>query len=111
MALMEQQSADRVRDLRSRVRAERAILAGFEGQPGGSYMKHLIQRASNTLDDVESFFLGSLERESRTPVNESKWLDYAERVFDQIAVPQRKLVQDIVSQYGPSVIAIPSPRP
>jgi len=76
-----------------------------------TYIRQLIQRTSCTLDDVENFFLGSLDRESRTPAAESKWIGYAEFVFYPIAVPQRKQVQDIVAKYGPDFIAIPSPPP
>ena len=111
MGFMQKEFEDGVRNLRSKVREERAILADLEGQLKDSYMRQLIQRASYTLDDVENFFLGSLGRESRTPAAESKWMDHAEFVFHQIAVPQRKHVQDIVAKYGPDVIAIPSPRP
>ncbi len=111
MRFMHKEFQDRVRDLRSKVREERAILADLDGQLKDSYVRHLIQRASYTVDDAENFFLGSLGRESRTPAAESKWTDNADFVFHQIAVPQRKHVQDIVAKYGPDVIAIPSPRP
>lgn len=109
--LMQKEFEDRIRDLRSKVRAERTILSDLEGRLKDSYMRQLIQHVSYTLDDVENFFLGSLGRESRTPAAQSKWIDHAEFVFYQIAVPQRKHVQDIVAKYGPDVMTIPSPRP
>jgi hypothetical protein len=111
MGFMQKEFEDRVRDLRYKVREERATLADLEDQLKDSYMRQLIQRATYTLDDVENFFLGSLDQESRTPEAESTWIGYAEFVFHHMAVPQRKQVQDIVAKYGPDVIAIPSPRP
>ena len=108
---MQKESEDRVLDLRYKVREERAILADLEAKYKNSYIMQLIQRTSWTLDDVENFFLGSLDRQSRTPAYESKWIGNAQFVFYQIAVPQRKQVEDIVAKYGPDVISIPSPPP
>ena len=109
MRFTQKESEYRVQDLRNELYEERTILADLEGQLIASYMRQWIQRITHTLDDVENFFLGSLDRESRTPTAKSKWIGHAEFVFHQIAVPQRKQVQDIVAKYGPSVIAIPSP--
>ena len=106
---MNKEIQDRIQFLREKIRHERTIIASLESQLKDSYMKQLIQGASNTLDDVEDFFLGSLERESRSPSAESNWIANAEFVFHQLAVPQRQHVQNIIEKYGPDVISIPSP--
>ncbi len=99
---MQGEANDRVRKIRSRVLAERALISDLDGQLTDNYLKQLLQRASYTLDDVENVFLGSALQEPRTPAAESTWLGYTEFVLEMIAVPQRKVVQDIVAKFGPN---------
>lgn len=105
MEFVQNQSNDRVQEIRSRVVAERALIADLDGRIKDSYLKRQLQFALCTLDDVENFFLGKALQEPRTLAAESAWVGYAEQVF-QIAVQQRKVVDELVARFGPSLISI-----
>ena len=96
---------DRVQEIRSRVAAERALIADLDGRIKDSYLKRQLQFALCTLDDVENVFLGKALQEPRPPAAESAWFGYAEQVF-QIAVHQRKVVEELVATFGPGLISI-----
>ena len=96
---------DRVQEIRSKVVAERALIADLNDRIKDSYLKRQLQFALCTLDDVENVFLGKALQEPRTPAAESAWIGYTEQVF-QIAVQQRKVVDELIAKFGPSLISI-----
>ena len=102
---MQDETIARVQNLRSRILAEKALLSDLDAKLVQPSMKPLLKHASNSLDDVEQLFLGKALEEPRTPAAESKWLDYAE-LFFQIAVQQRKGLEDILTMYGPGAVAV-----
>jgi hypothetical protein len=104
---MQKESEDRVRSLRAQIVEERAAVTTMEAQFKHSYFKKELERIAFDLGEMESFFLSSLDREQRTPSQETYWLNHAEFVFYQMIVQKRKHIQGILARYGPDAIAIP----
>jgi hypothetical protein len=73
----------------------------LEAKMEDPYFHGRLQQIRNWLEDVEHFFLASLSRESRTPAQESAWLDGADFALEMDA-RQLKSVQDAVAKYGPN---------
>jgi hypothetical protein len=101
----EMQSEARIREIQSRVDAERTVIAALDGQLSDSGLKQQLQQVEHWLDDVESIFLRSAMREPRTPDALSRWLAYAMFAL-QMAIEKRKNVQEIVAKYGPNAQSI-----
>ena len=53
---------------------------------------------------MDSFFLGQLEKEDRTPSQETLWLNGAELTLRN-AAQQLKFVQDLFNKFGPNMIS------
>jgi hypothetical protein len=84
--------------------AERSSIATLDGDIKSPYLKRRLQAASFTLDDVEQFcFRDGLDRPLEA-------LEFA-RTFINIAVSQRKAVQDMIDKFGPHAIAAPDDLP
>jgi hypothetical protein len=73
-------------------------VADLEAKIQDAYFRGRLQQIRFGLEDVESFFLGSLSKESRTPAQESYWLDNTELALS-ITARQLKAVQDAVAKY------------
>jgi hypothetical protein len=99
-------SEDLIQQVRERLRAERKLVAELDAKLKQDSLKQLLKRASNSLDDVEGFFLRSAEKEQRTPEALRKWLSNTDLIF-RVAAQQRKIVENAVATYGPDAVAIP----
>lgn len=95
----------RTHEIQSKVVAEMAAVSELDGKLEDSYLKQMLRHALNMVGDVESFFLRSARQEPRTPDALSKWLDNAEAAL-QIAIQQRKLVENVIAKYGPNAQSI-----
>jgi hypothetical protein len=96
---------ERVRAIRDRVAAHTQSITDLEAQVQDPFFRGRLHQVRNWLDDVERFFLASLSKESRTPAQESAWLDGADFAL-QMAARQLKVVQDAVAKYGPNVATV-----
>jgi hypothetical protein len=96
-------SPDSVKAIRASVAAYLQSVTALEAQVQDPYFRGRLQQVRFGLEDVESFFLGSLLYESRTPAQEATWLEYAE-VALAIAVRHLKVIQDAVAKFGPNVV-------
>jgi hypothetical protein len=77
-------------------------VADLEAMVQDTYFRWHLRHIRNWLEDVEHFFLASLSKKSRTPAQESAWLDGADFAL-QMAARQLKDVQDAVAKYGTNV--------
>jgi hypothetical protein len=73
------------------------LLADLEGRVKDAYIRGRLRHVGDTLKDIETFFLESLSRESRTPEAESVWLSQAEMVL-QMATRRLKSIQEDVAK-------------
>jgi hypothetical protein len=106
---MHSETNDRIKRIQSKVLAGKASISDLNAQITDSYVKEMLQRASNWFDDVEVHFLRSIQHERtplRTLAEESIWLDHAEFILERIAVPQLKAVRDMVAEFGPNIQSI-----
>jgi|SRR5215471_8738490 len=94
-----------IQQVRARLTAERQLVSALEAKLKHDSIKQLLKRASNSLDDIENFFLRSAEQERRSPEALRKWLSNTDLVF-HIAAQQRKVVEDALATYGPDVEAV-----
>src|SRR5208337_57616 len=69
-------SPERVKAIRDSAAAHMRSVTDLEARMEDPYFRGRLQQIRYGLEDVESFFLVSLTRESRTPAQESTWLDY-----------------------------------
>ena len=101
---MQIESDKRVQKIRAKVQKERQSIFDLEGRLGDDKgVKQLLGRASNTLDDVEGFFLDTkILQEPRSPSKLTRWLAETEKWL-QIAVQQRQYVEKISKQLGPNI--------
>jgi hypothetical protein len=97
-------SPERVKAIRASAATYIQSVTDLEAKIQDAYFRGRLRQIRFGLEDVESFFLGSLTRESRTPAQESYWLDNAELAL-AIAVRQLKGIQDAVAKYGTNVAA------
>jgi len=74
----------------------------LEAKIQDAYFRGRLQQIRFGLEDVESFFLASLSEESRTPAQESYWLDNTDLALS-ITARHLMVVQDAVAKYGPNV--------
>jgi len=95
-------SPERVKAIRDSAAAHMRSVTDLEARMEDPYFRGRLQQIRYGLEDVESFFLVSLTRESRTPAQESTWLDYTD-VALAITVRQLKVIQDAVAKFGPKV--------
>ena len=99
-------SPERVKAIRERASSDLRSVATMEAQIKDPAFRDRLQLIRHWLEDVETFFLGSLSKESRTPEREANWLRHAEMFLDVIIEPQLKDVQDAFTRYGPTVTTI-----
>jgi hypothetical protein len=104
------QSAERISQIRSKVREERALLSDLEQKLTDDEMKGvLLAPALRRLDEVEGFFLDQKTLdEPRTEAALSRWLDGAERELAS-AVKCRTQAEETFRQFGPNVKIVGSP--
>ena len=93
---------ERVKAIRASAATYMQSVTDLEAVVKDTYFRWHLQHIRNWLEDVERFFLESLTRESRTPAQESAWLDGADFAL-QMAARQLKDVQDAVAKYGTNV--------
>jgi len=97
---------ERVRAIRGRATSDLQSVAALEGQIKDPAFRQRLQVIRHWLEDIESFFLASLSKESRTPQQEAYWLGQAEMLLEIIIKPQLKTAQDAFEKYGPSVTLV-----
>jgi len=95
-------SPERVKAIRATAATYTQSVAELEAKMQDPYFRGRLQQIRYGLEEVESFFLGALTRESRTPAQESTWLDYTD-VALAIGARQLKVIQDVVAKYGSNV--------
>jgi hypothetical protein len=106
---MHGQAEEAVRDLRSRMAAETKTLRELEKQFQHPYFKKRALRAINDAEEAEIMFLRPLEKENwRDVQQELAAVGYAETIF-QMAVSQRKQLEDVIAKYGPTAVVVPYP--
>jgi len=93
---------ERVKAIRDSAATHLQSVTDLEAVIQDAYIRGRLHQVRNWLEDVERFFLGSLSAESRTPAQESAWLDGADFAL-QMAARQLKVIQDAVAKYGPNV--------
>lgn len=96
---------ERVETIRRNVATKLKVISDLEAQIKDAYILGRLQQVRNWFGDVESVFLSSLSRESRTPEGESYWLSGAETAL-QMATQQLKSIQEVVAQYGSNITTI-----
>jgi hypothetical protein len=97
---------ERVEAIRERRALAMQSVTTMEAQIKDPGFRERLQLVRHMLDDVESFFLGSLTRESLTPVREAYWLRQAEMFLAVIIMPQLKVLQDSFAKFGPTVTLV-----
>jgi len=106
---MHSETRERVERIRAKALAGKASVSDLNAQITDAYVKQLLKLASNWFDDVEVFWIGTLQRDRMPPrslAEESRWLDQAEFFLESIARPQLKAVQDMVAKFGPNLQSI-----
>jgi hypothetical protein len=97
---------ERVKNIRSKVRAEMALLAKLENELTDLQMKQLLKPAWNTLRDVKNYFLDEkVLKRPRTATVLAIWLAQAEASLE-FAVQRRKFVENIIEEFGSGVRAV-----
>ena len=94
----------RVESIRARTTAQLQLVSTLEAKIKKGTLPQL-QLMRNQLGDIESFFLAQLKKESRTPREESMWLDSAEHML-QIWTAELKKVDEQFKNFGPGQIEI-----
>jgi hypothetical protein len=94
-----------IQQVRDRLRAERELVSELNAKIKHDSIKTLLKRASDSLDDVENFFLRSAEQERRTPDALRKWLSNTDLIFG-IAAQHRTVVENALATFGPDVVAM-----
>ena len=72
--------AKRVESIRTRAAELLQLVAALKSQITKGKLE-LLDVAENQLEDIETFFLASLEKEDRTPSEEAYWLTGAEHML------------------------------
>jgi hypothetical protein len=104
---MNVQSEEAIRDLRTRMASESSALKKLEKEFEHPYFKRRVRRAITDCEEAEIMFLRPLEKETwRDLPQELRAIGYANSIF-QFAVDQRKQLQQIMEQYGPSATVVP----
>ena|ERR1700693_5001310 len=94
----------RVESIRSRVAAQIKLIKSLQAKIVKG--KHaMLDVALMQTGDIESFFLKDLERQPRTPDEESRWLTGAEHML-AIWAPHLKEAEAHFSRFGASGIEI-----
>jgi hypothetical protein len=90
---------EHVRQLQSRVDAERTHLSELGRHITDPDLMLSLQEAIYWLDDVENIFLLSVRQQQRTPDALARWFSYAEQPLVW-AIARREELQEIVARYG-----------
>jgi hypothetical protein len=88
----------RVHAIRVRVAAQLDMIKSLEARVIKGKLDAL-DVARNQTEDIETFFLRDLERQDRTPADESRWLSYAEHQL-QTWGPYLREVRERFNKYG-----------
>jgi len=96
--------SERISQIRSKVREERALLSELEHKIADEEVKKvLLGPASLRLDQVEGFYLDQKTLdEPRSEAAWSKWLDGAERELAS-AIKCRAQAEETIRKFGPNV--------
>lgn len=106
---MHTESEEAARELRARMAAETATLKKLGNDFQHPYFKKRAERAINDAEEAEIMFLRPLENESwRNAQQELNAIGYAEMIF-QMAVAQRRQLEEILAKYGPTAVVVPYP--
>jgi hypothetical protein len=106
---MHGRAEEAVRDLRERMAAETRTLKELERQFQHPYFKKRAMWAINDAEEAEIMFLRPLEKENwRDVQQELAAVGYAETIF-QMAVSQRKQLEEVMEKYGPTAVVVPYP--
>jgi hypothetical protein len=106
---MHREAEDAVRNLRGRMSAETKTLKELEQKFQHPYFKKRASRAINDAEEAEIMFLRPLEKENwRDVQQEMAAVGYAEMIF-QMAVAQRKHLEELMAKYGPTATVVPYP--
>jgi hypothetical protein len=95
-----------IQQIRSKVAAERAVVAELNAKLSDSYIKkNMLGQATNRLNDAETYLRHALK--PSTPPDFAMWIAAAELTL-QIAAQHRKDVEHIVAKYGPDAQTRPA---
>ena len=95
-------AAVRVASLRTKIAAELLVLSTMERHTKDRSVRKDIRMIRNWFEDVESFFLERLSRESRSLAQEATWLDGAETFF-RLAAMQSQRIKKLLERIYPAV--------
>lgn len=105
---MLKEASDRIDEIRSRVKKERASLSNLNGKISDQYLKQQLKTASNLLDDVEGFFLpANILEEPRTAAQWAYWLGGAHLLLNH-ATQLREYVDEIIRKFGVDARSFPA---
>jgi hypothetical protein len=105
---MLKEASDRIDEIRSSVKNERASLSNLNGKISDQYLKQQLKTESNLLDDVEGFFLpAKILEEPRTAAQWSYWLDGANLPLKH-AIQIRENIEEIIRKYGADPRSFPA---
>jgi hypothetical protein len=102
---MQPESIEPVRSLRARIAAERRVLEDLGRNFTHASMKEWVNRALIDLDDVETVFIGRLDKGSRTAAEEAEIVRNAEHPL-QLAIQERKKLRDFMATRGTGAVRI-----
>jgi hypothetical protein len=88
----------RVSSLRSRADAQISLASQLQAKIKKGKLP-ILTVARNQLGDIEEFFIADLDKTERTPQDERRWLDNAERVL-QIWTSELQWIEDRFKQSG-----------
>ena len=92
-------NTQRVASIRTRAKIEIARTTQLQAKIKKGELP-ILTVAHNQLDDIETFWLTQLERESRTPQEEAVWLDQAEKTL-QIWTAELNRIEEHFKGAGP----------
>jgi hypothetical protein len=99
---------ENIQNLRSKVRAEMAVLAELENELTDQHLKQLLKPAWNTLRDLNNYFLDvKVLKRPRTATVLAIWLSHAEASL-QFAIERRKFVENLIEAFGLGIRSIPA---
>jgi len=103
---MHAETDTRVKVIRSRIAAGKAGLSKLQKRLGKSNkaLQRLLLRASESFEDLETYFLRVLEKE-RAPIRslgeELEIVNQAEFFLSRIAQPQLWVIEEMLAKFGP----------
>jgi uncharacterized protein HemX len=95
---------EHVKAIRLKAKACSTSTAILEAQVKDAYLQKRLKFVQDSLGDIETIFLQTLDREQRSKDREDILLANADMVL-AMAEAQLRLIQDLVAKYGPDIVS------